>query len=201
MEWAKDFWSRASVGDPEECWEWQAGHTGKGYGAFWLEGKTCVAHRLAYVLTHGPVPCGLVVRHRCDNPPCVNPGHLLVGTHGDNAQDRKLRNRAPVGSAHHMTPLSATDVRAIRTDHVMGAVPADLAARYGISSTAIIAILKGRSWQSVTSGVSVHRNHARLRSARRAAAVRQYRPHLTQQAVAEMLGISQAAVSYLERQA
>lgn len=77
------------------CWEWTAGRTGVGYGVLRSDvGRTMLgAHTVSYRLHVGPIPQGLVVRHKCDNRLCVNPDHLELGTHADNVRDRDLRGR------------------------------------------------------------------------------------------------------------
>jgi hypothetical protein len=90
------FWSKVVIKTPEECWEWQASKNCHGYGRFNLEGRAHGArgaHVVAWMLTHGPVPDGLCVLHRCDNPGCVNPNHLFLGTHTDNMRDMVNKNR------------------------------------------------------------------------------------------------------------
>jgi hypothetical protein len=83
------------------CREWSAGRFKKGYGMFnagrWPDGRqdTRYAHRVVWELIHGPIPEGLVVRHSCDNPPCCNPAHLLIGTQSDNLMDASVRGRLP----------------------------------------------------------------------------------------------------------
>lgn len=76
------------------CWEWQAFRGWKGYGQIAYKGKNAAAHRVMYALTHGPIPDGYMVCHKCDNPPCCNPGHLWVGTMSDNALDSAKKGRA-----------------------------------------------------------------------------------------------------------
>lgn len=76
---------------PSGCWEWQGAVSNpapKNYGSFRLDGRARKAHQVAYELMHGAIPDGAVVRHLCDNPPCVNPAHLAVGTEADNHWDR-----------------------------------------------------------------------------------------------------------------
>jgi hypothetical protein len=93
------FWSKVDVRSPWDCWEWTGPRNDLrgGYGTFTERRasgrRTWRAHRLAYELTFGGIPAGLVVRHACDNPPCVNPLHLLVGTQKQNLADMMLRGR------------------------------------------------------------------------------------------------------------
>ncbi len=89
------FWRQVAKGDTVECWEWQgASRDRRGYGGFYLSaGKMERAHRVAYRLGVGEIPTALVVRHKCDNPTCCNPGHLELGTVADNNADRDRRGR------------------------------------------------------------------------------------------------------------
>jgi hypothetical protein len=93
------FWDRIDrSGGPDACWPWCDRWGFRNgpykYGRLSLPGgKQILAHRLAYELAHGPIPPGHVIRHRCDNPPCCNPAHLLSGTHGDNVRDMFSRGR------------------------------------------------------------------------------------------------------------
>lgn len=85
------FWSKVTKSDG--CWEWTAHRDKKGYGSFGFSGKVQKAHRVAYILTFGELPDGAHILHSCDNPSCVNPGHLRTGTHTDNMQDKVMRGR------------------------------------------------------------------------------------------------------------
>lgn len=86
--------------EPEGCWAWTAARIGTGYGAIRIGGRTHLAHRVAHEMFIGPVPADLEVRHSCDNPPCVNPQHLLLGSHADNMLDMARRGRARGGEFH-----------------------------------------------------------------------------------------------------
>lgn len=114
------FWSKADTS--RECWTWTGCCTAHGYGQFHFEGKTTKAHRVAWIITHGPIPDGLCVLHRCDNPPCVRPDHLFLGTLSDNMQDCVAKGRAYLqrpgvhkrGLANPNGKLTDEDVAAIR---------------------------------------------------------------------------------------
>jgi hypothetical protein len=84
-----------------ECWEWNGPRTKGGYGATWVNGKKRMTHRLAYEWAKGPIPPGMYVMHRCDNPPCCNPDHLAIGTPSENQQDRLAKGRNGTASKTH----------------------------------------------------------------------------------------------------
>jgi hypothetical protein len=75
------------------CWEWQRYRLWTGYGRMTVDGRMTNAHRVAYELFIGPIPPGLIVCHRCDNPPCCNPEHLFTGTWQDNTNDAMAKGR------------------------------------------------------------------------------------------------------------
>lgn len=87
------FWSKVCILHPSDCWEWQAAKFCNGYGVFRLDGKNFRAHRLSWVLEYGDIPEGLSVLHSCDNPSCVNPHHLWLGTQLDNLRDSDCKGR------------------------------------------------------------------------------------------------------------
>lgn len=144
----------AKVRREGDCLVWTACRHGQGYGMFYTgrEGdpKMSYAHRVAYELEHGPIPDGLLVCHRCDNPPCVDPDHLFVGTELDNIRDRDAKGRqyGPRGAAHHSAKLEESDVRSIRRRYVFGNGQ-KLADEFGIANITLNRIVNRRTWKSV----------------------------------------------------
>jgi len=94
-----NFWSK--VDQSGDCWLWTGFKNPAGYGVVSLSGKLRTAHRVAVAIRDGVMPEGLVVRHSCDNPICVRPDHLILGTQGDNMRDRAKRGRTAAGEGHH----------------------------------------------------------------------------------------------------
>lgn len=131
------------------CWLWDAGTTNGGYGAMWSRGQMRRAHVLSYEHHVGPVPRGMVVRHSCDVPCCVNPVHLLVGTHADNARDKVERNRLVVGERVHNSKLTPEAVLEIRHRAKLGLGTMALASMFGVSAPTICDIKARRTWAHV----------------------------------------------------
>ena len=146
------FWAKVDrSGGPDACWTWQGAVTAKwGYGCFnWL-GRILGAHKVSWLITNGD-PGELCVLHKCDNRLCVNPNHFFLGTKQDNANDAVAKGRQARGRMTGKSKLSDDIVRAIRAEYVKvhpkkgnGRV---LAAKYGVSPAAVIAIASGRTWR------------------------------------------------------
>src|SRR3990167_544842 len=85
------FWSKVDKHAPNNCWVWMGFKKPTGYGLFGVGWKR--THRLAWEFTNGKIPAGIHVLHKCDNPSCVNPSHLYLGTHQDNMRDRNKKGR------------------------------------------------------------------------------------------------------------
>jgi hypothetical protein len=128
------------------CWGW-SGFKHKGYGRLRVGSSAVGAHRVSWLLNKGPIPSGLTVLHRCDNPECTNPAHLFLGTNVDNNLDRNAKGRQARGERASTAKLTEARVREIRASS-----PADfndLAARFSVSRTTIRFAHSGRTWSHV----------------------------------------------------
>lgn len=129
------FHSRYAINEHTQCWEWMGTKNGYGYGIILMPGERPVrAHRFSYELHNGAIPEGKIVMHTCDNPPCVNPEHLRVGTKDDNNKDTATKRRHNYGLDHWNGRLSDADVAAIRASTERQSV---LAKRYGVHQSHI----------------------------------------------------------------
>lgn len=145
---AEDFWARVAVGDPDECWLWTGSRFKDGYGRLNYQGSHFLAHRLAFILTHGAITSE-VVRHRCDVPPCCNPQHLVAGTYADNRRDCVERGRHVVirGEENAAAKLTWDHVDEIRRRYGLGGVTQQsLGDEYGVSQGAISDVVLGETW-------------------------------------------------------
>ncbi len=144
------FWSRVEKTD--SCWNWTASTNKKGYGKFGLEGisGTYLAHRFSWVLHYQSNPGKLCVLHHCDNPPCIRPDHLFLGTVPDNNADRHAKGRdgfiPHIGEANGAAKLTEAQVMEILP---MAGFHKDIAAKYGVSQTLISRIKRRESWTHV----------------------------------------------------
>ena len=115
---AKRFWPKVSVTkNPYKCWEWKASKNRGGYGQIRVggrKGRPLLAHRASWMIHNGSVPSGFIVIHDCDNPGCVRPGHLRLGTHSENKLDACLKGRIARGKRLPHTRLTVRQVIEIR---------------------------------------------------------------------------------------
>jgi DNA-binding transcriptional regulator YiaG len=142
---------RVDLGISTPCIEWDGARSSNGYGSKWHEGKAQSTHRIAWQEANGPIPDGLCVLHRCDNPPCINIAHLFLGTQADNMHDKEAKGRQTppprhVGETHPQAKLTLEQVRSIRS-RAAGVTNTELARTYGVSKSTIGLIIKGRKWK------------------------------------------------------
>ena len=145
------FLALADVKSAKECWEWKSSRRPDNYGQWRRSsGQIELAHRAAWRLFRTEIPKGAFILHRCDNPPCVNPAHLFLGSQTDNMRDMWNKGRArpgqSKGEAHGMSKLTAEAVRDIRTSPESGVV---LSKKYGISQTTVSDVRKRRIWKHI----------------------------------------------------
>lgn len=140
---ADRFWRKVQKSDG--CWLWTASRHPQGHGYASMDGRVQYAHRVSWTLTNGPVPEGLSVCHRCDNPPCVNPAHLFLGTHADNMGDMAQKGRAQA-AALKRSKLRPEDVREIIRLRSDGLTLQAIADRFSVTPSAIGLITRGQRW-------------------------------------------------------
>lgn len=142
------FWSH--VKKSEGCWIWTAGTNRGGYGKFSVhheDGTT--AHRFSWELHNGSIPDGLMVLHSCDNPPCVRPDHLFIGTHMDNCEDAVKKGRTLSGERNPSAILTVEQVLAIRLENPGGKRLEEIGADYGVAISTVYAAKRRLTWKNL----------------------------------------------------
>lgn len=150
------FWSK--VDKTKGCWEWIGSRVRTGYGQFGVGGRRVnggdmyLAHRISWIIHYGNIPAGLCVLHHCDNPACVNPQHLFLGTDKDNAVDRdkKGRRNIPKGESNHNSKLTNNDVQDIRWLYASGDYTiTELGNKYHVAHSTISRAITRQCWKEV----------------------------------------------------
>lgn len=144
------FWSKVEKTDG--CWIWLGYPNRQGYGTIQVDGVRVRAHRFSWSLLNGPIPDGLCVLHTCDNPSCVRPDHLFLGTNLDNIKDRmgKQRSTGSPGETHPLARLTNEQVYEIRRVYGSGHIGMrKLAQIYGVERQLIQRIVKRISYVNV----------------------------------------------------
>jgi hypothetical protein len=140
---ADRFWPRVKKSD--HCWEWTGYRDRNGYGHLRVNQKMTLAHRCSYEMAYGPIPDNQLVRHKCDNPSCVRPGHLELGTHDDNAWDSVVRGRRCPQS--HLTANDARQIRYIRKTSGMSYTK--IARQFNVTAMTVYHIVKRQTWRHI----------------------------------------------------
>ena len=134
------------------CWLWRGLLTKQGYGLLkWTRPGLPIqtrAHRVAFAAYHGEPGC-LHVCHRCDNPACVNPDHLFLGTPADNMADRDAKGRQPKGIKNGSAVLTEAQVREIRRLVAGGMSMTDTASHYGVNHATVWRVVNGKGWKHI----------------------------------------------------
>lgn len=153
LPWPERFWAKVNK-DGEGCWEWTAAKAGNnGYGTVFFEGRLIHAHRASWILAHGAIPSEMKVLHRCDNPLCVRPEHLFLGTQKENIDDcvskgrygDRIRYR---GHKHALAKLSPFQVRELRALYGKCSY-ATLGKLFGISTRSAFRVVNRKSYKEV----------------------------------------------------
>lgn len=162
---ADRFWTKVDKNGPipahrpdlGHCWLWTAARMRAGYGRFAIShGEIRFAHRVSYEMANGPIPDGNNVCHTCDNPPCVNPGHLGAEVQAVNLEDmdRKGRRRPARGVRSASAKLTEEIVVSLRQRYAAGGVTkVSLARELGVSATTVSLIVRGKKWKHVLGAI------------------------------------------------
>lgn len=149
------FWEKVDIRSEDECWLWKGGRSGKcrpggvRYGVFKIDGKVCQSHRAIWMIINGSIPEGMYICHHCDNPLCVNPKHLFLGTPYDNNHDMIDKGRYVCLSGEDApgTKLTKEEVEEIKRMYIPRKVTQSyLAKLFGVTQANIYAIVNGISW-------------------------------------------------------
>jgi len=134
------------------CWWWLGATGHSGYGTLWNGEKYDRPHRMAFMLYRGPIPDGCMVLHTCDNPACVNPAHLFLGTQSDNMRDMHAKRRGNRRLRNGPAGLTRNDVLSILDELADGRSQRRVAKKYGVSQTFMWAVRTKRLWPDVERG-------------------------------------------------
>lgn len=135
---------------PDGCWYWTGYVNPRGYGVIKIGRKAMLAHRFGYLLHKGEIPNGLFACHRCDNPTCVNPDHIFLGTNQDNINDMKMKGRSQdnLGHKNPRAKLNEEQVLIIRSiSHLHS--PKSLALMFDVSRACIYDVLNRKRWNHI----------------------------------------------------
>ena len=142
----KRFWAKVEKGP--SCWIWTAGRDKDGYGKFWFRGKHSRAHIASYLIHVGEIPEGMLVCHDCDNPWCVRPDHLFLGTYQDNSDDMVAKGRSAdrAGEKNGAAKLTLELIEEAHRMKAAGIPQVRIAEHMNVSTAAISMALNGKTW-------------------------------------------------------
>ena len=143
------FWEKVDSNDSDKCWNWTAGTQSKGYGSFGIgNGKTALAHRIAYELESEKIPEGMCIMHLCDNRLCCNPAHLRLGTIAENNRDMVMKGRQVKGEDNGKSKLTRDSVIQMRSDYYDGKLTYEnLADNFDVCKSTVRNVVTGKSWK------------------------------------------------------
>lgn len=131
------------------CWEYQVCGKRDKYGLIEINGKTKRAHRISYELFVNEIPNGMCVCHKCDNPPCINPEHLFIGTNHDNRMDSVNKKRHSRGISRPLAKFNEEEIREIRELYFKGHSIEVLALKYKVNYSTMYRIVKRHTWSHI----------------------------------------------------
>jgi len=141
-------WYNVPMNTP--CWFWPRSKDKKGYGRMWNGKRVAFAHHFLWEISHNIIlPLGQNVLHSCDNPSCVNPDHLFLGTHADNMADKARKGRSNLGEKHPLAKLTEVEVREIRELARNGVSQTEIAVQFEVLPNAISRIVNRIRWKHV----------------------------------------------------
>lgn len=198
QEWIQRFNAKWQEDSATGCWVWTGAVADKGYGSIKIPKtrRQIPAHRLSYLIHRGRIPSGKCVLHRCDNPPCVNPEHLFVGTKLDNARDMVSKGRHSYGDRQGASKLSEAQVLSVLSLVKSGVPQIRVAEMLEVSPMHVSRIVRGERWAHVQPGKPKWRKQRKFLTADQGAEIlRRLKAGESQHGVAKSLGVSQSHVS------
>lgn len=200
QEWILRFNAKWKKDEATGCWVWTAAQASKGYGEIKIPKtrRQIPAHCLSYLIHRGPIPAGTCVLHSCDNPPCVNPEHLFLGTKKDNAMDMVSKKRHLYGQMHPNSKLTEAQVLKILSLIAAGLPQVMIAQMYHVNQMLISRIKHGERWAHLQPDRPKWRKERVFVTQEQAAEIlRHVNAGESQYSIASQFGVSQAHVSRL----
>lgn len=200
------FWEKVNKKGESECWNWLSAKNISEYGQIEYNGNTIPSHRISWMIHNGEIPKDLYVLHRCNNPKCVNPKHLYIGTQNDNMKQMVNDGRSCYGERHWCSKLNWDTVNKIREEYAndKNVTIHGLSDRYRMSTTAMTYIVLNKQFVDVNYK-PVHRSGQNSENARAAKLTwnrvkeirKRYSEKKSQKYLADEYGVSVSTISYI----